>query len=36
MVSYHCEVLYHPTVHSGLMELIFILGQTNIIQPAWK
>lgn len=33
-VSYHCEVLYHSTVHSSFVELIFILRQTDIIQPA--
>lgn len=32
-LSYHCEVLYHSTVYSSFMELVFILRQTNIIQP---
>lgn len=32
--SYHCEVLYHSTIHSSFMEVVFILRQTDIIQPA--
>lgn len=34
--SYHCEVLYHSPIYSSFVELIFILRQTNIIQPACK
>lgn len=34
ITSYHCEVLYHSTIHSGLMEVVFVLRQADIIQPA--
>lgn len=34
-MSYHREVLYHLSIHSSFMELVFVLRQTDVIQPAW-
>ena len=34
--SYHCEVLYHATIHPRLMELVFVLWQADVIQPPCK
>lgn len=33
-VLYHCEVLYHPTIHSSFVKLVLVLRQADVIQPA--
>ena len=34
--SYHSEVVQHSTIHSGIVEHVFVLWQPNVVQPTWQ